>query len=190
MTGRDRRALSWGAAAVGAAVIGLRLLPVIASAARGLREDVTQARLMRDRMAAAVRAVPVIADSAADLRRAFVAVAPALLPGDSRAEALASLSAQLNLVADRSRAELQRADDAADSLRVERLRRLTVRATIETDTRGLAAFLRALATGSPLLSVGAVRLVGQDPASGEGVAEVLNVELSVSGWYLKGRDKQ
>lgn len=58
---------------------------------------------------------------------------------------------------------------------------------LETDVRGLAAFLKAIDGGDAVLAVEDLRIVAPDPGSVDRAPEILKVELTVGGWYLKGK---
>ena len=187
MTSRDRRALVIGAVVVGAAVLGLRAAPWAVSrtlAARGeLRQRVALLARAREELAAA----PLLRDSTAVLTRALVALAPQLLSGGSAADANADLAGRVNLAVTRAPAKLERIDVLADSAGAARLARVRVHAALETDMRGLVAFLRTLEGQDAAVVVQELRVVARDPGSADRVPEVLKVEVTVAGWYLKGR---
>jgi hypothetical protein len=187
MTGRDRRALVVGGAVVGLAVLLLRGLPWgvrRAVAATGeLRERATVLTHARDELTNA----SLLRDSAARITQALVGLAPKLLSGTSPAEGGADLSAQLNLAAVRHQAKVEQVDLLADSLQAGRLGRARVHAVLETDIRGLVGFLQAIAAGDAALAVRELRIVAPDPGSPERSPEILKVEVTVEGWYVRDR---
>lgn len=187
MTSRDRRALLVGGAVVVAAVMLLRVLPWgvrRAVAATGeLRERATLLAHARRELARA----SLLSDSAAWITQALVGLAPKLLSGTSAAEAGADLSAQLNLFASRNAAKLERLDVLPDSIRAGRLGRARAHVALETDVRGLVGFLRAVAAGGAALAVRELRIVAPDPGSSERAPEILKVEATVEGWYVRDR---
>lgn len=188
MTSRDRRALVLGGATALAAVLGLRVLPWgIGSALSAQRELHQQAALLA-RARADLAESPRLRDSAEVLTPAVVALAPKLLSGDTPAEAVADLSGRLNLAASRNEAKLERTDQVPDSAVAGRLRRVRVRASVETDIRGVMGYLRAIEFGDAVLSVADLRIVAPDPSSGERMPEVLRLEVTVDGWFLAPRE--
>lgn len=187
MTRRDRTALILGIGVILTAVLALRVLPWSvrrALAATGdLRERATLlAHAQQDLVQSAL-----LRDSAVGITQALVGLAPRLLSGTSAAEAGADLSAQLNLVASRSAAKLERLDVLPDSVRAGRLGRARVHVALETDIRGLAGFLRAIGAGDAALTVQQLRVVAPDPGSAERLPEILKVEVTVAGWYVRAR---
>jgi Type II secretion system (T2SS), protein M subtype b len=187
VTGRDRRALMLGGAAVVGAVLVLRVLPwgvkTTLAAETGLRERATLlARARADLVDAEV-----LRDSAAQLGQALVGLAPRILSGNSAADAVADLSGRVNLVVSGHQAKLERVDPVPDSVRAGRLHRVTLRAAFECDVHGLAGVLDALAFRKVVLPMRELRVTAVDVGSSERMPEVLRVELTVAGWYLDGK---
>jgi hypothetical protein len=170
-----------------AAVFLLRVLPWgvrrAVAATVTLRERATLLAHARDELAHA----PLLRDSAARITQALLGLAPKLLSGTSSAEAGADLSAQLNLFASRNAAKLERLEVLPDSIRAGRLARTRTHLALETDIRGLVGFLHAIAAGDAALVVRELRIVAPDPGSSERVPEILKVEATVEGWYVRDR---
>jgi len=183
MTPRDRRALLIGGAIVLGAVLVLRVVPsgvrsVLALRTRTLERVETLARV-RDALAAA----PALRDSLTEALGAVVALAPRLVDGRSSAEASASLSALVSLVARRHAVRLVRLDPLPDSA-AGAFRRVAVHAELEGDVRGLTRFLRAIETGDPLLTVPALAIHASDPFKQSPGPEALRAEVQVMGFFL------
>ncbi len=187
MTPRDRRALFMGGIAIGLAVLGLRVLPAavrrVTEVGAVLRERATLLARTRDEMAS----LPTLRDSAAVLSQSLIALAPQVLSGSTSAEAGADLSARMNLAASRAPARIERIDPLPDSSGDGRLGRVRVHAALETDVRGLVALLRAVDAGDEVLKLDELRVQAPDPGTVERGPEILKVEITVSGWYLKAR---
>ena len=188
MSGRDRRALVIGAAVVCGAVLLLRVLPWsvrrVFGAEAGLRERATLLARARADLADA----SVLRDSAAELGQALVGLGPKILSGSSVADAVADLSARVNMAVSGHQAKLERVDPLPDSLRAGRLRRVALRAAFECDVRGLAGVLEALEFGKLALSLRELRVTAVDAAPADKTPEVLRVDMTVAGWYLEERD--
>jgi hypothetical protein len=190
VSGRDRRALMIGGAVVCGAVLLLRVLPwgvrSVLGAETGLRERATLlARARADLVDAGV-----LRDSAVQLSQALVGLAPKILNGTSVAEAVADLSARVNMAVSAHQAKLERVDPLPDSLRAGRLRRVALRAAFECDVRGLAGVLEALEFGKIALSLRELRVTAVDAGSADKIPEVLRVEMTVAGWYLGERETE
>lgn len=183
MTARDRRALGIGSAVLLLALV-LRAVPLGAAALGRLRRDVAERAVLVQRMRADVRSVNALADSAADTRRRFVALAPRILAGGTESAATADLTGRLNLLATAHAATLGRTETLPDSTRVGWLRRVTVRVVFESDLRGVLETLDAAARGPVVLAIRSARLAASDPASADAAPEVISAEATVSGWYL------
>ena len=190
MTPRDRRALRIGGIAVACAVLGLRVLPLavrrVADAHAMLRERATLLARTREEMAD----LPRLRDSAAALSRALLALAPQILSGSSSAEAGADLSGRMNLAASRAPAKVERLDPLPDSSGEGRLGRVRVHAALETDVRGLVALIRALDAGDDVLKLDELRVEALEPGMVQRGPEILKVEITVSGWYIRPRSTE
>ena len=190
MTPRDRRALLMGGIAIATAVVGLRVLPWavrrVIDARTVLRERATLLARTREEMAS----LPQLRDSAAVLSQALVALAPQVLSGSTSGEAGADLSGRMNLAASRAPARIERIDPLPDSSGDGRLGRVRVHASLETDVRGLLALLRAVDAGDEVLKLDELRVQAPDPGTVRRGPEILKVEITVSGWYLKPRSTE
>jgi len=187
MTSRDRRALIMGGIAIGGAILGLRVLPWamrrVADAHAVLRERATLLARTREEMAS----LPRLRDSAAVLSQALVALAPQVLSGATPAEASADLSGRMNLAASRAQAKVERLDPLPDSSGEGQLGRVRVHAALETDVRGLIALIRAIDGGDEVLKLDELHVEAPDPGAVQRGPEILKVEITVSGWYIRPR---
>jgi hypothetical protein len=188
VTGRDRRVLVLGAVVIATGVLLLRVLPW------AVRESLAAEGDLRERAEVLVRAradladAPALRDSATALARTVVGLAPRLLSGATPAEAAADLSGRLNLAASRNQTKVQQVDQAPDSARAGRLRRVRVRVTLESDIRGVMAFLRAVELGEGALAVTELRIAAPDPGAAGRGPEALRLEAAVTGWFLTPGD--
>lgn len=187
MTARDRRALTAGAVVVGLALLLLRVAP---SGWQRFQEttSATQARAellarMRDDVESASR----LEDSAAVITRRMAALAPALLVGGTGSEAAADLGLRLSAAAERHRVRVNRTDRVADSAVGNGLARVTLRMALESDTQGLLGLLGTTAKETAALVADELRIAVVDAHVPAGRPELLQTELTVSGWYLTGK---
>jgi hypothetical protein len=187
MTPRDRRALLVGGIAIAGAVFGLRVLPWsvrrVTAAHAVLRERATLLARTRDEMAS----LPKLRDSANVLSQALLALAPQVLSGSTPAEAGADLSGRMNLAASRAPAKVERIDPLPDSSGEGRLGRVRVHAALETDVRGLIALIRAIDGGDEVLKLDELHVESPEPGTVQRGPEILKVEVTVSGWYIRPR---
>lgn len=187
MSPRDRRALILGGLVLGAAVMALRVLPA------GLRQTLAARGALRERAVllgrtrAEIAVVPELRDSAAVLSQALVALASQVLSGSTSAEAAADLSGRLNLAASRAPARVERISPLPDSSSEGRLGRVRVQMVLETDVRGLVAVLRSIGAAEEVLKLEVLRVEAPQPIAMVRGPEILKVELTVSGWYIKPR---
>jgi hypothetical protein len=186
MTSRERRLIGIAGSLVAAALLA-RLAPSVLHCWEQTRSELQQQAMLLTRLGAEVAAVESTSSRADSVRRRFIALDTAILAGHTEAEAAASLSAHLNLAADRAGALLQQTVPMADSATAGLLRRVTAHATFAGDTRSVAKTLLSLAEDPVAIAVRTVRLVAPDPGSPDGAAETLSLELEVSGWYQERR---
>lgn len=183
MTPRDRRAVLTGAAAIAVAVVALRLAPLASGQLRGARDDLDARAGLLARMRADLRDTARLQDSAEVVRHRMAGLAGRLLSPDSQAEAATALGALVSMAAERQRVRVSRTEAIADSAYAGLARRVSLRATLESDTAGLLGLLRALAGGPAVLTVGDLRVAADAPAA-QGASELLHSEVTVRGWYL------
>jgi len=182
---RDRRALLLGGAAIGLALVALRLVPWSVVLIRG-RVAALEARAeLLERMRADIHSAQELEDSGAVVRRGMVALAPALLVGGTASAASADLGARLAAAAARNRIRVSRTEPVFDSAGSGALRGVGVRVALESDTRGLLQFLDALSRESSVLVLDNLRAEVADPQVPAGQPELLRTELTVRGWYLR-----
>jgi len=182
VTPRERRVVRWGAALLAGALL-LRGVPWAGREASAARDRLGQRTETLRRRREVIGARLAARDSLAAALAEVVALAPALLDGGTQAEAAASLSATLGLVAERGALRVTRIEPATDSA-LGPIRPATVRGELVGDIAGLTAFLRAVETGRPLLTVGGLTVTAPDPVPRPGAPEQLRIELDVTGWFL------
>lgn len=187
MTQRDRRALLIGGIVSAAAILGLRVLPWGVRQASGAHALLRERATLLGRTREELLSLPSLRDSASVLTRALVAVAPQVLSGSTPAEAGVDLSGRMSLAASRAPAKVNRLDPLPDSSGEGRLGRARIHASLETDVRGLVAFMRAIEAGGEVLTLDEMRIEAPDPGAAGRGPELLKVEVTVSGWYIKAR---
>jgi len=186
MIPQDRRAIRVGAIALAAGFLLLRALP--AGARWGMQH--LQALEAEERLLVETRqlvlSAPTLEDSVAHLTRRIEALAPRLLTGTTGPDAAAALAARVSVPAERLRLTVERVEPVADSLtRADgTLRRATVRVSVVGDLAELLALLDTLGRGDPLLIPAGVQLAATNAPAPADSAEVVRMELTVSGWYL------
>ena len=186
MTSREARVVKVAGAIVIAALF-IRMIPAVTHRWQRQRLQLRQQAALVARFEREVEFIGGLSELADSVRRQFLALDTAILAGRTGAEADASLSAHLNLAADRAGTLLQQAVPVADSATAGALHRVTARATFAGDTRGIVATLRSLAEDPVSMAVRTVRIVAPDPGSPDGTAETLSLERQVSAWYQERR---
>lgn len=184
MSARDRRALTLGALAILAAVLGLRGMPWVWGWVSRSQAELAARRELLAVAETDLGALSELQDSAKQLTDGVVGLAPSLLSGASQSEAAAALSGHLSHLALTHSAKLERTDPVPDSSGAGDLGRVTMDGVFESDVRGLAGLLAALASGQPVTQVTRLRVTAADPATPPRGAEILRIEVRVQAWYL------
>lgn len=182
MSRPDRRAIRIGVTVVASALL-LRTAAPLARMVTGARHRLAARTATLWETRALIAGVEPTRDSLATALAGFVTFAPQLMEGSTQAEASAALVTVVGLVASRSALKVVRLDPAPDSAGGP-IRPVRVRGEFEGDITGLASFLRALETGKPLLSVGALAVTAPDPVPRSGTPEMLHIELELTGWFF------
>lgn len=184
MLPRDRRALASGAGGIALAILAFRVMPWAAHSAVGERDRLLTSRALLEQAQSDLRDAARFQDSAITVRRRLDSLAPMILSGESDAEAWSDLEGLLRLVAGRNGAALQSSSRLPDSVQAGLLRRVSGRAQLESDLRGVLAALVAIERNPVALRVSEVRLEATSPDSPPGAPEVLRAEFVVDGWFL------
>lgn len=132
---------------------------------------------------AAGRLAPAL-DSLQARRDRFVALAPALLDGDTPAEASAALSARLAAAGVRARVRMGAAQVRADTARAGTFTRIHARVDAIGDLPGLTRLLTDLEGGPELLAIREVFINQPDAGGPAERPETLRVEITVQGLAL------
>jgi hypothetical protein len=183
MTTRDQQALFGGGIAVALAVILLRVGPWVWRTYTESRDELQargeQLAWMRRQVAGARR----LEDSGVVVRDAMARLAPRFLSGADATEAAADLNTRVTQAAERAHVGISRTDLVADSITAGAARRISLTATLESDTRGLFILLGLLAVGPQIAVVDEARISAEAPVDST-APERLHTELIVRGWYL------
>lgn len=191
VSSRDRRALSIGVVAIAGTFVLARGAPALGrwsdASVASAREVVGEA----SRAEASVGAASALQDTMRVRAERFVALAPALLDGASVATAgatLASLVSGAAAAADAKLASVQvRADTASQgpSGRASRtFARVSVRASLTADVRGLSKMLLAIERGPIMLAIEELAVSQPEPGADGTRPEMLQVDLVVAGLAL------
>lgn len=184
---RDRRALLWGVGTPLLAVLLLRGVPKAVAGVRHLRERAAEQQATLVRVETVIVRGPAVRDSLRQVVQGIVALAPALVDGETVADAQSSLSALLSLAANRHGLKVIRMDALPDST-AGVFGRVAVHAEFEGDLAGVTGFVGGLETGEPLLSLANLALDTPDPVPHPRTSEVLHLVVDVRGYYLPRRN--
>jgi hypothetical protein len=194
LSGRDRRALSIGVVVVAGGVLIGHGLPALRAWSDASIASAREAVVEVHRAELSVWGASALTDTMKARTARFLALAPALIDGTSAATAgatLASLFSGAAATADAKLASVQvRADDSArDSSRTRTFPRVSIRASLTADVRGLAKLLVALERGPTLLNIEELAVTQPEPGADGSRPEVLQVELVIGGLALAPGDR-
>jgi hypothetical protein len=183
---RDRRVLLAGVSLILGALLLVRILPGAVRAAWALDLRVEQQRQLLSDIESDLQGGSALEDSASSVLNRFRRLAFHLLPGTSDAEAAAELANRIEVAAARAGGRMVEATPIADTTRVARLHRVSLRVALEGDLRGLVEILRALERDSVVITVNALRIVASDAPAPDDQPEALRAEVLIRGWYAAG----
>jgi hypothetical protein len=184
MTPRDRRALLVGGALAAAAVLFLRVVPASLRAVGEWRDRVAARRELLTRVRAQIQDAAGLGDSAQAMERAIAALGDRVLSGRREADAAADLASRLNVAGARERVRVARSAGIPDTAKAGRLRRVTLQASLEGDTRGTLGVLERLEDEPGAITVGEARFTALDPTSAGTIPEIIASEVVIRGWYV------
>jgi hypothetical protein len=130
-----------------------------------------------------------IIDSAEASRKAIVELAPKVLTGETAAQASDALTSLLQVLATRSNTRFTGSNPVEDTTSAGDLHRVAVHATLDGDIAGVSGLLGGLADEGTVLTTDDLQILAAETAATPSSAEVLRVELTVRGWYLKNRSE-
>jgi len=175
-----------GAGVVVLAFLLLRVTPWLVRVSLSWRARVQEQQETLARERALLAAEPQLKDSLGRALAAVVGLAPKLAAVGSSAEASASLTSLISLAANRHGLKVVRIDPLPDSV-AGVFTRVAVHAELEGDVRGLMRMLRAMETGDPLLTVGAMSIDATAAGGPRNVPESLHIALTIAGYALPKR---
>lgn len=185
MNGRDRRALTIGVSAIAILLLVGRGLPVIAQWEREARSRAAAQREMLERAISAVALSSRVRDSAHARGARIVALAPALLGGDTPGSASATLAGIISGAAALSNVRVGALQLHVDTASRGTFVRVGVHGELTGDIAGITAMLSALESGPTLLVMRELSITQPEPAGPPDRAEALHIEMTVEGLMLR-----
>lgn len=185
MSGRDRRALVIGTCIVATTVVLGRGVPMILKWTREADDGLSVRRELLERATEAVALSGRARDSARSRGARIVALAPALLGGDSPATASATLAGIISGAAARANVRVGALQLHVDTASRSTFVRVDVHGEITGDIAGISTMLASLEGGPMLLAVRELAITQPEPSAPADRAEALRVELTVQGLMLR-----
>lgn len=187
LSARDRKVLAIGAGACLMLAIGGRGVPSLVRWTLESRASAAQLVGESSRAAGSVAHAGATRDSLVARNQRYLALAPRLLDGETAAGAGGTLASIVSGAAAMSSVRLGSVQIRTDSAKAGVFTRVSVRADLTGDIRGLAAMLAMLEKGPPLLAVRELSITQPETAIADDRAEALRAELVVEGLMLTPR---
>jgi len=185
MSARDRRALTFGVGTIVILFAMAKGVPRLLSWERDARSDASDQQDEYDRATAEIARAMVVRDSAKARGARIIALAPALIEGDSPATASATLAGIISGAAARSNVKVGALQLHADTSSRGTFVRVGVRGDATGDIAGVTAMLAALEGGPTLLAVRELSITQPEITAPADHMEALRVELTVEGLMLR-----
>jgi len=181
---RDQRALALGAAGILGLLVAFRAAPAWRVWRGEARAAAFEGMSQAGRSEAVLGSFPQTLDSLEARTARVRAVGPALLTGDTPAEAGSTLAGLLGDLSRQTLVRLDAIDIHVDTSRARALRRVTVEVQATADIAGLGSFLYGLEKGPTLLAVRRLDVRPQNVDSPGDQVETLAIRLTVEGLAL------
>jgi hypothetical protein len=184
---RDRRALTIGAGLIAMVLLSSRGVPAMLAWQREKDRDSDARQEKLERAMAAMSRVSSVRDSIRARGARIVALAPALVAGDTPASASASLAELMSGAAALSNVKLGALQLHADTTSRDAFVRVGVHGEATGDVTGVMSMLASLESGPTLLAVRELSITQPEPSAPADHMETLHVELTVEGLMLRQR---
>jgi len=173
----------------GAMILGawgsLRGLPGALAWTRSVEDEIAQAATLLERAQRETSDLKALSDSIGNLEKVADDLPRVLLLGEDAQTAAFDLTRRLTVSLGRSSAFVESISPLPDTVALEHLDRVSVKATMETDFVGLADILRRV-EGDSVMAVAGLRVTATNPDARAREVERLAVVLAVTGWYRPG----
>ncbi len=178
---RERRVLVVGGALIVGMIASSRGVPAWRDWQRDTLAAAAELAAEVARAEASVRGLQATVDSLEVRQRRFVALAPMLVGVESPSAATGALTLLVSGAAQAAGVKVLAIRVGRDSAEGAVVRRVSLRADLEGDARGVASLLAVLERGPVLLAVRDVSITQPDPAAPADRPETLSVQLLVEG---------
>jgi len=166
-------------------LVGRNVVPALLTWERGVRDAASRNEEKLGRAKLLLRRAAQVQDSLKSRSARVVALAPALLGGDSPATASATLAGIVSGAAARANVRIGALQLSADTATRGVFTRVSVHGDATGDIAGITAMLSALEGGPTLLAIRELSITQPEPGAPSDHAEALRVELAVVGLMLR-----
>jgi hypothetical protein len=185
MNPRDRRALVLGASVILVVLLGKNVIPAILSGQREARDTASRNEEKLARATVSLKRATQVRDSLRARGARVIALAPALLGGDSPATASATLAGIVSGAAARGNVRIGALQLSSDTAARGMFTRIGVHGDATGDIAGITAMLASLEGGPTLLAVKDLSITQPEPGAPADRAEALRIEMTVVGLMLR-----
>ena len=181
---RDQRALALGAAGILGLLVAFRAGPAWRVWRAEARAAAFEGMSQVARTDAVLGSFPATLDSLEARTARVRATGPALLTGDTPAEAGSTLAGLLGELSRQTLVRLDAIDIRVDTSKARVLRRVTVEVQATADVAGLGSFVARLEKGPTLLAIRRLEVRAQNVDGPGDQVETLAIRLTVEGLAL------
>jgi hypothetical protein len=183
MTVRERTSVVTGLAIVALGWLCLRGTPAALARVRALEDELKQRVELVERARRETSDLQPLSDSIAQLEHVARSLHRVILIGGESTTAAFDLTRRVSESLSRTTAFVHSVESVPDSVRSVALRRVSVRASLETDIVGLVGILTRLDNDS-ILAVESVDIAAPSPGDPQTTVERLQILLGVSAWFI------
>jgi type II secretion system (T2SS) protein M len=184
LSGRERRTLRIGTAAIVSLIAFSRGFPAWSTWRRDTAIAAGELTAEARRAESSVGRAAALGDTLAARQRRFLALAPAVLSGDSPALAAGTLADLVSGAAANAGVRLGSIQPRGDTASRGMFTPVAIRASGVGDVRGVMRLLVTLEAGPTLLSVRELAITQPEPAAGADRAEQLRIDLLIEALAL------
>jgi hypothetical protein len=178
---RERRVVLAGAATVFALIAGTRGIPAWLAWKEERFESAVELVAKAARAQTHVRDLEATLDTLERRRSRFEALAPVLVGVGSPTAGAGALASLVSGAAQAAGVQLGSIQVRTDTASARTMKRVSIRANVVGDVRGITALLLAIEQGPALLAVRELSITQPDPAAPDDRPEALQMELVVEG---------
>jgi hypothetical protein len=189
LSARDRRTLIAGASIILSLLLISRGIPAWIRWQERVRVDANATAMEATASQRAVRAAPLLTQTAQQLERRYLALAPAFVTGEQPAAAGATLISAVNAAARTAGVQIGALQVETDTTKGQEVAYVRVRGDGAGDISGITRFLATIEGGVPLLSIRELAITPTDPHITNDKPETMRLNFVIEGLARYERDQ-